>query len=575
MDRTTLHTWAHRLARRQWAYPLILFVGMLCFLPNLGSHGLWDIDEAHNAECAREMWESGNFIVPTFNYTLRTDKPAMLYWWIGLSYSLFGVSEWSARLPSVLAGLCSLLLTYEIARRLFSSVTGLLSACILASTFMFSISSHAVTPDAILICMVQLTFFTWIVAYDRRQPWWLLLTGCAAGLAVLTKGPVGVALPGAVVVLFLLWQRDLRFLYTWRTPNAISCCLLVALPWYIYVGIETRWEFIKGFLFTHNMSRFSAPMEGHQGPFFYHLIVILVAFAPWSIFLGPTIWNAARHKAISTTGKPWAIRFLLCWIGVWFLVFSIAATKLPNYVLPTYPPLAMLTGVFLVRWWKWSEAATPITWPIPAWFWRISLACFILIGIALLLAIPLVAGWIPIDVLAERTIPNVVWLLPLALVPLLAGWLTWKRWSQNQIGWGVATVLVASAVLTATLGAIAPTVADQERASKPLAQLLHGTIGNRDVRVGMHPHYNRPSMVFYVQRQIIRCKNEQEALDALAARVPTYMLVPAKSWPKLAEQLGGRFTIHEQRHDFTAGQDILLISNTAVMTQSQKPLPGE
>lgn len=94
MDRSTLQQWVQVLARRQWAYLLIVGVGLLMFLPNLGQHGLWDIDEAHNAECAREMWESNNFIVPTFNYALRTDKPAMLYWWIGLCYSLFGVSEW-------------------------------------------------------------------------------------------------------------------------------------------------------------------------------------------------------------------------------------------------------------------------------------------------------------------------------------------------------------------------------------------------------------------------------------------------------------------------------------------------
>lgn len=564
MDRSTLQQWVQVLARRQWAYLLIVGVGLLMFLPNLGQHGLWDIDEAHNAECAREMWEANNFIVPTFNYALRTDKPAMLYWWIGLCYSLFGVSEWSARLPSVLAGISSLILCYEIARRLFGSVTGLLSALILASSFMFSISSHAVTPDAILICMVQLTFLTWIIAYDRRQPMWFLLTGFCAGLAVLTKGPVGLALPGAVVVFFLLWQRDWRFLLTWRTANAIGMCLLVALPWYIYVGIETRWEFIKGFLFTHNLSRFNAPMEGHQGPLFYHLIVILVAFAPWSIFLGPTIWNSVRQGAVSTTGKPWAFRFLLCWIGVWFIVFSLAATKLPNYVLPTYPPLAMLTGAFLVRWWKWSEATQPTTatWHIPAWYWRISLACFMLIGIVLMVAIPLIAGWIPLDVLADRTLPQVVWLLPLALVPLLAGWLTWKRWHQNQIGWGVTTMVAASIILTSTIGAFGPVVADRERASKPLAKLMHDTIGNRDVRVSMHPHYNRPSMVFYVKRQIIRCRNEQEAIETLQAKVPTFMLVPAKSMPKLTEHLAGRFTVHEQRHDFTAGQDILLISNT-------------
>lgn len=567
--------WVKLLAKREWAYLLILFVGVISFTPNLGTFGLWDIDEAHNAECAREMWEAETVVVPTFNYALRTDKPAMLYWWIEACYSLFGVNEWSARLPSVMAAVCSLIVCYEIARRLFSSVTGLLSSLILASSFMFAVSSHAVTPDALLILMVQLTFLTWIIAYDRRQPIWLLLCGCCAGLAILTKGPVGVALPGAVITFFLLWQKDWRFLWTKRTVQAIGLCLLVALPWYLYVGYETHWEFLKGFFLTHNLGRFSEPMEGHRGPFFYHLLVILIAFAPWSIFLGPTIWNSIKQGAINLDGKPWAYRLLLLWIGVWFLVFSIAATKLPNYVLPTYPPLAMLTAAFLVRWWKQSHADTVAASPSPAlgWLWKCSLVFLMLLGVVLLVGLPVAAGWVRVDSLAERIIPNAGWLVVLGLVPITAGWLTWRHWSRNEIGWGIATLAAACIVLTASLGAFGPPAADSSRASKPLAIALHELIGNRDVRVSFHPNFYHPSIVYYLQRQVIRCKDQNDALETMQARIPTFMFVPARHWPALAEQLAGQFTIHEQRHDFTAGQDILLISNQApvkVMTDEVK-----
>jgi hypothetical protein len=578
MSHSSFRTSVHFLARRRCAWLLLLLIGFVTFLPNLGAHGLWDIDEAHNAECSREMFEAGNLVVPTFNYSLRTDKPAMLYWWINASYSLFGVSEWSARLPSVLAGLGSLLLCYEIGRRLFGNVTGLLAGCILASSFMFSVSSHAVTPDAILIFSVQLVFLWFVLAYDHRDRRYLVLAGLAAGMAMLTKGPVGIVLPGTVVLLFLFWNRGLRFLWSHWTLQAIGWCLLVSIPWYLYVGYETRWDFIKGFFLTHNLSRFNEPMEGHQGPFFYHLVVILVAFAPWSIFIGPTVWNSVRQGAVNPHGKPWAYRLLLCWIGVWFVVFSLAATKLPNYVLPTYPPLAMLTAAFLVRWWKQAEAAKLLaestgregkaptepqsTRPlVPTWLWRTSLVCLMSIGIILLVALPFVAGWIPLSVLADRTLPYVGWLLPLALVPILAGVFTWKRWSHHDIGWGIASVLIGSLTLTACLGAFGPLMADRERASKPLALELYDLIGNRDVRVGMHPHYNRPSMVFYLKRQVIRCKTTQEAVATLQAKVPTYMMVPAKSLPALAEQLGGRFTVHAERHDFTAGQNVVLISN--------------
>lgn len=569
---SSLQQWAHRLAERQWAYPLILLVGMLMFLPNLGQHGLWDIDEAHNAECAREMREANEWVVPTFNYQLRTDKPVLLYWCIQLSYMAFGVSEWSARLPSVLAGLCSLIVCYEIARRLFGRVTGLLSGLILGSSLMFAVSSHAVTPDALLILSVQLIFLTWIIAYDRKQPAWLLLTGCFAGLALLAKGPVGVVLPATAITILLLWQRDLKFLWNRRTVQAIFWCCLIALPWYLLVGYETRWAFIKGFFLTHNFSRFSAPMEGHVGPVYYHLIVILVAFAPWSIFIGPTVWFSIRRGSLlEGTSKLWGYRLLLLWIAMWFIVFSLAATKLPNYMLPTYPSLAMLTAAFLVRWWKQSQ--TSEAWQLPGWVWRCSAVCFVAIGVVLLFVMPFITGWIPLSVLEGRTLPETAWLLPLALVPLIAGWLTWKRWSQNQVGWGVASILVGSIFLTAALGAWGPVAADQERASKPLAEMLREAMGNNDVRIGTHPKFYRPSMVFYVRHEIVRCTTQEQSMEMLLTQIPTYMLVPASNWPEMSQQLAGQFTILGRKHDFTAGQDILLISNQGPVKTSKVPDP--
>lgn len=552
------HVWAERLSNRSWAYVLILLTGMLMFLPNLGRHGLWDIDEAHNAECAREMYEAGNLIVPTFNYQLRTDKPIMLYWCIEACYRFFGVSEWAARLPSVLAGLCSLIVCYEMARRLFGSATGLLSGLILSSSFMFSVSSHAVTPDALLILFVQLTFLTWVISYDRQQPVWLLLTGCCAGLATLTKGPVGLALPGLAVVLTLLWQRDLSFLWKRRTIQAFLMCCLVALPWYIWVAVETHGEFLKGFFLIHNLSRFNAAMEGHTGPIIYHFVVILVAFAPWSIFLGPTLWFTFSKRS-ENSEKLWGQRLLLCWIGVWFVVFSVAATKLPNYVLPTYPPLAMLTGAFLVRWWKLSTNESG--WQMPGWVWKVCLVWFVFIGIAMMIAVPLITGWISLAPLDGRTLPQAAWFLPLSLVPLVFGWLCWKNWSKNQVGWGVATFVIGSLILTASIGAWAPVAADQERASKPLAQMIQQYMDKADIRIGTHPKFYRPSVVFYLQHEIVRCNTEAQVLEILKTRIPTFMLVPAKEWPSLSGQLAGQLTVLDRRHDFTAGQEILLISN--------------
>jgi 4-amino-4-deoxy-L-arabinose transferase-like glycosyltransferase len=181
-----------------YAILLILTAG-LCF-PNLGSASLWDIDEGNNAEAAREMLESTNWVIPTFNYKLRVDKPALLYWLQIFAYETFGVNEFSARLPSALAAILTVLVVYELGRRLFSPSTGLLSGVVLATTVAFCASAHFANPDALLNLLTAVTFMFFWWGFSTRTTWWLLLAGISTGLATLAKGPVGIVLPSTVIV---------------------------------------------------------------------------------------------------------------------------------------------------------------------------------------------------------------------------------------------------------------------------------------------------------------------------------------------------------------------------------------
>src|SRR5438046_41961 len=140
-------------------YAILSAVWAVLTLPNLGATSLWDVDEGVNAEAAREMRDNGTWVIPTFNYQLRTAKPVMLYWLQRGSYAVFGVSEWSARLPSVLAAFLTILLTYELARRMFGRATGLLAGVVLASAFEFCMLAHAATPDATLLLFTVLTYY--------------------------------------------------------------------------------------------------------------------------------------------------------------------------------------------------------------------------------------------------------------------------------------------------------------------------------------------------------------------------------------------------------------------------------
>src|SRR5208283_32162 len=196
------------LDTRPGHYALLLLVTAALFLPRLGAPSLWDIDEGNNAQAANEMFQSGNWIVPTFNFELRTDKPALLYWLQIGGYRLFGINEFAARLPSALAAMLTVLLTYELGAAFFDRRTGLLAGIILASTLLFCGSAHFANPDALLNACTVLTFLLFWQGIRRGSPGLLALTGLSMGLGFLAKGPVALVLPMAVTFLFLLWPRQ-------------------------------------------------------------------------------------------------------------------------------------------------------------------------------------------------------------------------------------------------------------------------------------------------------------------------------------------------------------------------------
>ena len=541
-------------------YTLVIVLGLWLFFPGLGSFALWDDDEAHNAECAREMAEAQTWVVPSFNFKLRTDKPALLYWCLLLAYQSFGVHEWAARLPSALASLASLLVTYELGRLWFGRRSGLLAAVILGSSLMFNVVSHAVTPDALLILATLLSFLCLARGYAGQQRFWLVGAALATGVAVLAKGPVGVALPGVTALLFLLWERRARLLWQRQLGGAILAFLLVAVPWYLMVGLTTHWEFTKGFFLQHNLSRFSAPMEGHRGPLFYHPVVLLATFAPWSAFLGLTVWYGVkgarqRQETEGTAGEPiWPYRLLWCWVAVWLVFFSLAATKLPNYVLPIYPALALLTGRFLVRWWEGQVQPRP-------WLMNLSLACFALVGLVLAGGLLAVSGLWEIPKLAARSLPGSAPLAVVGILPIVAAVLAWRWLRQERRQWAVVSLGSAAVLLVGTLAAWGPGVADQSRAAKPLAQVMHAEQTEREVQIGCHPSYYRPGVVFYNRREVQRLMTDQQAIDLLRSPLQAYLLIAAPDWARIAPGMDTPFRVAGRHRDVTAGKEILLITN--------------
>jgi 4-amino-4-deoxy-L-arabinose transferase-like glycosyltransferase len=543
-------------------YAAVMLLGCLLFVPGL-DHPLWDVDEAHNAECAREMLDSGNAIVPRFNFVLRTDKPALLYWIMMAAYAAFGVSDWSARLASVVSSVGTLLAVYELGRQMFQPLTGLLAAVVLATSGMFLVASRAATPDALLIFWVTATMLSFWSSYRRGSRGWLIWTGLTTALAVLAKGAVGLVLPAGCLLLFLLWERRLSVVLDRRWLLGMAVFALVALPWYVLVGVETKGEFLRGFFLKHHLERFQRPLEGHGGFVLFHPVVFLATFAPWSAFVGATVWYAMGRRASGDAdaagghaGSSSPYRLLWCWIAVWFVFFSLAGTKLPNYTLPAFPAWAVLTGRFLHRW-----AAGQL--PLDRGGMTVGLSAWAGIGLLWTAGILIAAGVIPVAVLEGRTLPRLGTLAPLGLLLVgggVAGTLLLLR--ERLVGrWPVVAGLAASAVAAlAPLAAWGPGRVASYRAPYPLAQAMLQFQQEPEVAIGCYGFY-QPSLVWYTQREVKRFARAQDALDHLGSVTQSYLVVPEPVWERLATELHGEATVVARAWDFLENETILLISN--------------
>lgn len=542
---------------RRLHYPLLLVAAFLLFFLNLGAPSLWDIDEGNNAEAAREMLESGDWVVPTFNYQLRVDKPALLYWLQMTGYRLLGRNEFSARLPSALAALLAVLVAYELGRSMFGATEGLLGGLVLASSVAFCGAAHFANPDALLCLATLATLTLFWTDYARGGRSWFWTTALTSGLGVLAKGPVGFILPMAVIGLFLLWNRRLALLRDRRAIGGGLLLLLVIVPWYAWVASETRGGFLRGFLLQHNVNRFLSPMESHRGSILFYPAVLVVGMGPWSIFLGWIAWfgSGARARGDGTPASaalPDTYRFLWCWIAVYLLFFSLSATKLPNYILPLYPPLSLLTARFLERW----RSGQII---VPTRLWD-SLGLLALTGVGVTLALLLVGERLPGDLLRGNYLPGLEYWAWIGLVPIAAVGLGCVALRRGRRDWFLAVLSVSAVCFTAAILGGASVALDRHKGPRDLVAQAGVCQPAREIRIGTYDYF-QPSLVFYCEREIARLESASQTRDFLSMQLPVYLFVPESVWHTVRSTMPETCRVVARHYDLYRRCQVLVVSN--------------
>src|SRR5947209_751687 len=333
---------------------LILAVCAFMFFFGLGAFGLVGADEPRYAQIAREMLHRHDWIVPTLNGQPWLEKPVLLYWKDMVSYSIFGVTDWAARVPSAMHATVLVLAVFFFMRR-FRPGAELDTALVTVSCFGVIGFARGASTDMLLaapFCMAMLAWWAW---HETGRKLWLAAFYALLAVGTLAKGPVAPALAVLIVGVYALVRRDGKIFWRSIWWLGIVIFLVIALPWYIAVQIKVP-EFFRVFFIEHNLERFGTNLYQHKQPFWFYIPVFALGVLPWTVFSLSALVKSIResiqvfrNRVAENEAPDWLEIFLLLWILIPIIFFSISRSKLPGYILPAVPPAAVLTASYLHR----------------------------------------------------------------------------------------------------------------------------------------------------------------------------------------------------------------------------------
>ena len=330
--------------------PLVIFL-LVAFCAvwfyALSARTLVPTDEGRYAEMGREMVVTNDWITPRLNGIKYFEKPPLQTWMNAATFKAFGFGEWQARLWTGLCGLLGIALVALAGRRLYGGAVAFSAATVLASSFLWAALGHVNTLDMGLAGMMTVSLCSLLIAQrndaapaERRN--WMLACWAGMALAVLSKGLIGIVLPGAVLVLYTVLARDWAI---WRRLHLLAGLLLffaITVPWFVLVSLRNP-EFAWFFFVHEHLQRFTSNVHHRAGPLFYFVPILALGLMPWLGTLPQAMWNARRDSAAGFQPKI----LLGTWAVFIFVFFSVSGSKLPSYILPIFPALALLIGCHL------------------------------------------------------------------------------------------------------------------------------------------------------------------------------------------------------------------------------------
>lgn len=329
---------------------LLIVLGLLAYLPWLGSYGPLDPTDSFFLESGREMVETGKYLLPLNNYEPWLDKPILFFWLVCGAYKLLGISPFVGRLPAALAGVATAVSIFYGCRGLISARTAFLAGLIFLSLPLVSIGSHVCLTDTTLTLLVATTtLFLWkgLVKNSKRD---LLIGYLACGLGFLCKGPIAAILSVIVIVPSILVatrsiKETLRTCWQLKPVQGLMLVALIAAPWFVLAGLATEGQFLYKFFIEQNFGRMVGTVN-HQMPWHFYIPVFFAGFAPWCVlplFSAGFFKRAFSRPGIS--GSRGLLRLSMFWLVVIMAMFTAIKTKLPWYILPVCPGFAIMSAI--------------------------------------------------------------------------------------------------------------------------------------------------------------------------------------------------------------------------------------
>lgn len=504
--------------RRTQSLPFVLLIGAsaLLLMAGLGRLPLFGRDEALYAEAAREMLATGDWITPRINGGTFFEKPPLYYWMAAFCYRLLGVSPFAARLPAAVMGIMTVGVTAAFGARVWGRRAGLLAGLALATSLQLAMIGRMGIMDVPLMCLVALAVLSY--GHWRRGGGtsWALAFGVLTGLAVLLKGFAGALAPAIAAVHVLLCRRSRRPISATSTAAGLVAFAAVASPWFLAMGARHGGSFGATLFLREHLARMIQPMQGHGGPIFYYVGLIAVSFFPWVVFLPAALLSRADRDDAE---KDFWRGLLIVWFAMVLVPFSLVRTKLPGYVTPLFPPMALLVGAELDRRLRQPGRAPWIAAIIG------SLVCAALVSL-----LPAAGERLGERVGASReawrlVVPSAVWAAGYVVVALGAGFALVQRVRSGIGAMAAGQMVIAAALLAGVLPVLSPYLGG---GPAQLAQIARSRLP--DSRIVLYD--TRPETVAFVLERTVPAypRDQQDAVIAALRDGDTALVAPFKSW---------------------------------------------